>query len=66
MINAAGDFRPDPDPKPKRGIYLGFEDYKLLSEILESIERSPEENKLLWKVKTIKHNIEMARLRKES
>lgn len=56
-----------PADKPKRdtGLRLHHTDFKLIAEILESIDLSKQERHLLWKVKTIIHNMDMARLRKE-
>jgi hypothetical protein len=52
--------------KNDRGLRLHYTDFKLISEILESIDMSRQEKHLLWKVKTIIHNMDMAKLRKES
>jgi hypothetical protein len=46
------------------GLRLQYSDFKLLNEILESIDLTKREKHLLWKVKTILHNMDMARLRK--
>jgi dTDP-4-dehydrorhamnose 3,5-epimerase-like enzyme len=51
---------------PRRGLFLKLEDFKAIEKFYEEVrtdELDADEKKTLWKIKTIIHNIESARLR---
>jgi hypothetical protein len=63
-----------PEEKRKSGYFLRLEDFKKIEEIIEyyncnekgvidTVDMANDEKDILWKVKTIIHNIESSRLR---
>jgi hypothetical protein len=57
---------PSNQSRPRSGLFLKLPDFKVIEKVFEELEikeMTKEEKDVLWKVKTIIHNIESARLR---